>query len=140
VACPYFFPIQKSETIAWAFPQRLPLGAGFCGTCRTGNEEFVPDDATLRDSCNLGHALGCSRMPVQRRADAVRFVVAIDSGERIALQYVYDREHAPVEYGQLEYDCKTRAWATTLADVCVQQQAECYLSTYLDRRRRSKSG
>ena len=140
MACPYFFPIQKTHTIAWSFPQRLPLGAGFCGTCRTGQEEFVPDDATLRDSCNLGHALACARMPAARRADSVRFAVATDTGERIALHYVYDRDHAPVEHGQLEYDCKAGHWITTLADVCVQRQAECYLQIYLERRRGSRSG
>src|SRR5215469_7006296 len=56
VACPFFFPTKRSFSIAWSFPNRLPLGAGFCGMCRTNGEEFAPDDATLRDFCNRAHA------------------------------------------------------------------------------------
>jgi hypothetical protein len=141
VACPYFFPKEKSYAIGWAFPSRLPLGAGFCGTCRAGREEAeaVPDDATLRDFCNLGHARGCTRMPTERHADSVRFAVAADTGERIVIQYVYDRDHSPVEHGQLDYNCAAGGWISTIADACVQRQAECYLAVYLERRPRSSN-
>lgn len=139
MACPYFFPKEKCFTVGWAFPSRLPLGAGFCGTCRAGGEEaeVAPDDATLRDFCNLGHARGCSRMPVQRRADSVRFAVAADTGQRIVLNYVYDLDHLPVAHGQLEYDCVGQRWLSMVADACLERQAECYLTMYLDRSRRS---
>ncbi|HMF92185.1 MAG TPA: hypothetical protein VKL40_16185 [Candidatus Angelobacter sp.] len=124
--------------MAWAFPGRLPLGAGFCGTCRAAGEatDVVPDDAALRDSCNLGHAHGCSRMPVDRRADSVRLAVAKDLGERIVLNYVYDLDHLPVEHGQLEYNCATQSWLFAAPDACLQRQAECYLAVYLERRPR----
>jgi hypothetical protein len=136
VACPYFFPTEKTFAIGWPFPHRLPLGGGFCGTCRAGKQEFLPDETALRDFCNLGHARGCDRMPVQRPADSIRFAVARDCGGRILLHYVYDREHTPVAHGELEYDCVAERWLLTLEDTCGQRQAECYLLTYLDRRPR----
>jgi hypothetical protein len=136
VTCPYFFPTERTFAIGWAFPHRLPLGGGFCGTCRAGGAEFFPDDATLRDFCNLGHARGCGRMPAPRPADSLRFAVAKDAGERIFLHYVFEREHAPVAHGQLEYDCAMQRWPAPLADACAQRQAESYLALYLERRRR----
>jgi hypothetical protein len=135
VACPFFFPTERCFTTAWSFPNRLPLGAGFCGTCRASGEEIVPDDATLRDSCNLGHAANCNRLPAERRADSVRFAVAEDADNRIVLAYVYDRDHAAVEHGRLAYDCAARRWVSKLTDGCVQRQAECYLAVYLERKR-----
>jgi hypothetical protein len=136
VACPYFFPTERAFTIGWAFPHRLPLGSGFCGTCRAANAEVLPDDATLRDFCNLGYARGCSRMPGARIADSLRFAVAKDAGERVFLRYVFEREHAPIAHGRLEYDCATKTWPAPLADACAQRQAECFLAGYLERRRR----
>ncbi len=136
MACPYFFPAERTYAIAWAFPHRLPLGAGFCGTCRAGGEEFLPDDAVLRDCCNLGYARGCSRVPATRPADSLRFAIARDSGERILLHYVFERDHTPVAYGRLEYDCAAGRWPRALTDACAQRQAECYLAVYLERRRR----
>ncbi len=90
----------------------------------------------LRDFCNLGHARACARIPAARAADSVRFAVAKDAGERILLHYVFEREHAPVTHGRLEYDCVTESWPAPLADACAQRQAECYLAMYLERRRR----
>lgn len=136
MACPYFFPTERTYAVAWPFPHRLPLGGGFCGACRANDEEFFPDEAMLRDLCNLGHACGCARIPAARPADSVRFAVAQDAGERILLHYVFEREHAPVTHGRLEYDCATRSWPAPLADACAQRQAECYLAMYLERRRR----
>ena len=136
MACPFFYPAEKSVTIAWAFSSRLPLGAGFCGTCRAGAEESNPADDELRDFCNLGYSAGCSRLPSVRRADCLRFVVMHDGGNKIILDYIYEREHAPVERGQLEYDCAGQSWPVRLSDECAQRQAECYLAVYLERRRR----
>ncbi len=75
-------------------------------------------------------------MPSARRADSIRFAVAMDAGEKILLYYVYDRGHAPVDDGRLEYDYAAQRWLSTLEDACGQRQAECYLATYLERRRR----
>jgi len=103
--------------------------------CCTTGQEFAPDDATLRDFCNLGHAGTCSRLPAERLADSVRFTVAQDEGNEILLDYVYDRAHAPAGHGTLKYDCASRRWKATLDDACVQRQAECYLAVYLERKR-----
>lgn len=139
MACPYFFPKERSLALGWAFPRRLPLGAGFCGTCRAGAVERVPDDATLRDLCNLGHARLCPQMPAQHRADSVRFAVASDAQEQIVLHYVFDREHAPAASGRIVYDTLAQRWISTLEDACAQRQAECYLEVYLERRPRRTS-
>lgn len=135
MACPYFFPLEKSLTIGWAFPSRLPLGTGHCGTCRAGESEFTPSDERLKDCCNLGYAI-CDRLPAQREADCVRFSVGREQGERIRVQYVFEREHAPFRYGVIEYDSVAAAWLSTIDDTCVQRQAECYLAVYLERRRK----
>jgi hypothetical protein len=136
VACPYFFPTERAAGAAWSFPSRLPLGAGFCGTCRANGTECTPCEAELRDFCNLGYAAQCPHMPAERNADCVRFAVAKDEGDRIALYYVYERDHAPVDWGTVAYDLRTQQWAWTISDVCVQRQAECYLAVYLEKRPR----
>lgn len=136
MACPFFYPTEKTYAVGWAFPARLPLGAGFCGTCRAAKEEIVPTEAELRDFCNLGYAARCSRMPADRRADCIRFAVARDDGQRIALQYILERDHAPVEHGVVEFDCEAQQWLSRLEDACLQRQVECYLATYLERRPR----
>lgn len=78
-------------------------------------------------------------MPGAREADSLRFAIAKDEGTKISLQYVFDREHAPAEHGQVVYDLATQAWIATLADPCAQRQAECYLQIYLERRPRRTS-
>ena len=135
MACPYFFPTER-VSLGWPFPARLPLGAGFTGTCHAGPGEITPTETELRDFCNLGYANGCSRMPSGRCADGLRFAVANDEGSRIVLHYVSEREHEPVEYGRLEYDCKANHWTAPLRDACLQRQAECYVAVYLERRPR----
>jgi len=139
VACPFFFPVEKSFSIGWAFPARLPLGGGYCGTCRAGGVEVTPTDDELRDFCNLGYANHCERMPATREADCVRFAVSKDEGARIAFQYVYEREHEPVKHGLVEYDCGAKAWIVPIQDEIVQRQAECYLAGYLERRPRARA-
>jgi hypothetical protein len=135
VACPFFFPLEK-VSLGWAFPARLPLGAGFAGVCRAGTEGITPSENELRDFCNIGYAGGCARMPAARCADGVRFAIARDEDSRIVLHYVSERLHEPVEYGRLEYDCAQHLWPAPLRDACLQRQAECYVATYLERRPR----
>jgi hypothetical protein len=135
VACPFFFPVEK-VSIGWAFPARLPLGAGFTGTCRAGAGEITPSETELRDFCNMGYAGGCARIPAARCADGVRFAVARDEETRIVLHYVSERLHEPVEYGRLEYDCAQQVWPAPLRDACLQRQAECFVAVYLERRPR----
>ncbi|HLY99005.1 MAG TPA: hypothetical protein VKT33_08060 [Candidatus Angelobacter sp.] len=138
MACPYFLPSEKCVTIAWAFPRRLPLGAGFCGTCTAGPEPVVPADAELKDLCNLGYASQCPRIPANRSADAVRFAIAREAGGKEAggktvVHYACELAHAPAEHGHLEYDRASRKWMVTHANACIQRQAECCLAGYLER-------
>jgi len=137
VACPFFFPDEKTFLIGWPFPRRLPLGAGFCGTCRAGAEPVVPTEIELKDFCNLGYASRCAKLPAERRADCLRFAVGKDESNKITLHYVYERDHAPVEHGRLEYDCSAKRWTVPIQDTCAQRQAECYLAGYLERRARN---
>jgi hypothetical protein len=134
VACPYFFPTTRSTDIDWPFPRRLPLGAGFCGACAAGEERATPADAELREFCNLGYATQCAKLPAARRSDAVRFAIAKDGGDRILLHYCCERDHAPVEHGQLQYDCGAQAWRVSHQNPCIQRQAECYVAVYLERK------
>ncbi len=96
--------------------------------------EVTPTDIELRDYCNLGYAKGCEKMPEARFADCVRFALSKDEGTRILLQYVYERAHEPINHGVVEYDCVAHHWIVPLSDEIVQRQAECFLSSYLERR------
>jgi len=136
VACPYFFPTEKSENLGWQFPQRLPLGAGFCGSCTATGEHRTPSESELKDFCNLGYARQCGRIPTDRHSDAVRFAIAKDGGDRLLLHYSCERDHAPIEHGLLQYDCTAHAWRVAHPDACIQRQAECYVVIYLERRQK----
>lgn len=136
VACPFFYPTER-VALGWPFPARLPLGAGFTGTCRAGADEITPSETELRDFCNMGYAGGCPQMPAIRCIDNVRFAVARDEESRIILHYVSERGHEPEEYGRLEYDCQAQNWLVPMRDTCLQRQAECFVSVYLERRPRT---
>lgn len=137
MACPFFFPTQRTSDIHWNFPARLPLGAGFCGTCKASSDELVPSDTELRDFCNLGYAAQCAKLPADRPADCVRFSIADDQGTRILLHFVLERDHAPVEWGKLEFDVAAQRWFSSLANGLLQRQAESYLSVYMERKPRA---
>jgi hypothetical protein len=134
VACPYFLPQGKSNEIFWPFPQRLPLGAGFHGRCMAGETATQPGDAELRDFCNLGYARRCDKLPANRQADAIRFSVASEKDGEVVLRYLRERDHAPVEHGELRYRPANGTWLAVHADPVLQRQAECYVSSYLERR------
>ncbi|HEV3041062.1 MAG TPA: hypothetical protein VHA33_25075 [Candidatus Angelobacter sp.] len=136
MACPYFFPTEKSNDIFWPFPRRLPLGAGFCGLCTANNTRSTPTQAELKEFCNLGYAKHCEKIPADRGADSVRFSVvhANKPGKNcIRLHYSLEKNHAPVQQGVLEYDCETRSWFAEHKNTCIQRQAQCYVEMYLNR-------
>lgn len=93
-----------------------------------------PGDTELRDFCNLGYARRCDKLPASRRADAIRFSVASEKEGEIILRYLCERDHAPVEHGELRYRPATGAWAAAHADAVLQRQAECFVAVYLERR------
>ena len=135
VACPFFVPTEKMEDGLWLHPSRLPLGAGWRGHCSApGHENTELNDHELADGCNLGYASRCSRLPQDRPCDAIRFSVARDRGSCIALWFVREASHHPIEHGMLEYEIAERRWTSAHIDSRVQKMAECYMESYLLRR------
>ena len=131
--CPFFLPTEKFEAITLPHRSRLPLGDGWLGRCTApGHEGFIPNEQELADTCNLGYALQCPRLPKDRTWDAIRFGVARDGGQAVSLTYVCEAGHRPVEHGTLEYDGSR--WTVSHCDARLQRMAECYLETYLSRR------
>lgn len=85
----------------------------------------------------MGYPRGCQKFPSAPQSDAIRFAIAKDGGDRILLHYSCEREHTPVEHGQLQYDCAARAWPVSHRDACIQRQAECFVMIYLERHPRN---
>lgn len=152
MACPYFVPREIVYDIAWPHPARLPLGAGWTGTCcarrELAHDESAPgstadpasmpvDAALIRDFCNIGYATACPHLPSLRDWDAVRFSVASTTPTQITLCYVCEFAHAPKAHGMLTYDLAAEAWrnapdATSEAtnDARVRRLATSYLQAY----------
>lgn len=142
-------PIARLENGAWSHPSRLPLGCGWSGQCTApGHEGEVPAQNVLEESCNLGYAATCIRLPQERAWDAVRFAVSAqrNAGGRteafsdraatvIQLDYVCEREHRPVEHGQLEFDAAQSTWPRQHPNPAVQKMAECFLESYRTKRK-----
>jgi hypothetical protein len=140
-------PVARLDNGSWPHPARLPLGGGWCGHCTApGHEGELPSQDVLEAFCNLGYASGCSWSPRERVWDAVRFAVAApqdSTGRREAgkvparlliLRYVCERNHRPVDHGDLEFDLARAAWLRRHDDVRVQKMAECFLESYLKKK------
>jgi hypothetical protein len=139
LACPFFSPTERADDIALPHPARLPLGASWRGLCGApGHEQTTPSNVEL-ESCNLGYAKSCPRLPKVRTYDAVRFVVANDSGSRISLQFVFETDHLPAGHGVLEYDQILGTWISSHSERGIQRLAECFLRSYLDRKNLASS-
>lgn len=150
VACPYFMPVAKIENGSWPHPARLPLGCGWNGHCTApGHEGQAPSQDILEVFCNLGYASSCSWAPLQRVWDAVRFAVNAPVGQVqknksaipndapariLRLTYICERDHRPVEAGELEFDVSQAAWLKPHSDSRIQKMAECFLESYLKRK------
>ncbi len=95
MACPYFMPERRFES-DWPFPRRLPLGAGWTGTCAApGHEGAQPSDEELKSGCNMGYAKACSRLPADRSADAVRFAMGEERDGILHVLFVCERAYLP---------------------------------------------
>ncbi|MGA3195305.1 MAG: hypothetical protein ABSD39_09920 [Terriglobales bacterium] len=134
MACPFFVPREIVHDGSWPHPARLPLGAGWSGTCCASRDESERGMAVqpphIRDLCNLGYATDCPHLPATRDWDAVRFSVASSSTEQITLSYVCELGHAPLEYGTLSYDLRGEAWQHAPKDPRVNRLATSYLHAY----------
>jgi len=134
VACPFFMPEERFDS-DWLFPQRLPLGAGWTGTCTApGHEGVRPSEEELTSGCNLGYAKGCSRLPAERHADAVRFALGEERDGILHVLFACEREHLPAGHGELLYDAATGSWLQSHEDARVQRMAECYVRAQRERR------
>src|SRR5271165_4661849 len=134
LACPFFIPTERAGDLALPHPARLPLGAAWRGTCSSlGHEAAVLNNQEL-ESCNLGYATSCPRLPKERACDAVRFAVARESGESISLHFVFESDHLPVGHGLLEYDRVLKSWTAPHSETRTKKLAESFLQSYLERR------
>jgi len=134
VACPYFMPEERFES-SWPFPQRLPLGAGWSGRCMApGHDGARPTPEELTSGCNIGYAKSCSRLPADRDADAVRFVLGEERDGLLHVLYTCERAHLPASFGELVYDKAHALWTKGHEQACVQRMAECYVQAQLARR------
>ena len=106
-----------------------------------GHEGETPSQEELREFCNLGYAEGCGRLPPERVWDSVRFAArAVSTGEnraggRIQIRYICERGHRPVEHGELEFNVGELRWETRHPDSRLQRMAECFLTSYLEKRK-----
>jgi len=133
LACPFFSPTQRAYDLSFSHPTRLPLGASWRGVCNAPNhEQAVPADFEL-ESCNLGYAKNCFRLPKSRDADAVRFGVSKQSPETVFVQFVLEAGHLPAGSGLLQYDHRRNAWLVMHPDPRIQRLAEAFLQSYLEK-------
>ena len=146
MACPYFMPIARLENGSWPHPARLPLGGGWSGHCTApGHEGEIPPQHILEAFCNLGYANSCSWSPLTCDCDAVRFAVSaprdpaasLDPREAppvparvLLLHYVCERNHRPIEHGDLKFDLSHATWLVRHDDARIQKMAECFLDAY----------
>ncbi len=133
MACPYFMPDRRLDG-DWPFPQRLPLGAGWSGTCTAMAGEVRPTEQELKTGCNMGYAKRCSRLPAERHADAVRFAPGEEHDGLLHIRFSYELDYLPAGHGELIYVTATRQWQTTDGDACLLRMAECYVEGQMARR------
>jgi hypothetical protein len=125
-------PTRRSQA-GWLHPSRLPLAAGWEGTCTApGHEGTSPDSF---EACNLGYARDCPRLPRERSCDAVRFAIAQESETRSLLTYVCEKDHQPAERGKLEFRIHDGGCLNPHPDPRIQRMAECFLAA-----RKAKEG
>ena len=115
----------------WPFPQRLPLGAGWSGTCTASHSDVQPSEHELKTGCNLGYAKGCARLPQDRVADAVRFAKGDERGGLVHIRFAFERDYLPAGHGELIYVTSTHQWQTTDGNACLVRMAECYIEARL---------
>jgi hypothetical protein len=104
MACPFFKPLRRLDSGGWSPAPRLPLGDAWAGEC-TVDGTGQPPETIQRDICNSGYARGrCDRFPNDATADAVRFSIT-PAGRLI---YILEKDHAPVEHGEMDVACDPR--------------------------------
>lgn len=134
MACPFFMPEQRLVS-DWPFPHRLPLAAGWSGTCTApGQDGARPGEEELKSGCNLGYAKNCKRLPVDRHADAVRFSLGEESDGVLHVRFASELAYLPASHGELLYQKASATWLSKHEDLRIQRMAECYVQAQLERR------
>lgn len=134
MACPFFMPEQRLDS-DWPFPQRLPLGAGWAGSCTApGHEGARPSEEELTSGCNVGYARSCSRLPTERHADAVRFALGEERDGILRVLFTCEREYLPAGNGELLYTAANESFLRAHHDPRLQRMAECYVQAKRARR------
>jgi len=143
VACPFFAPSRRLEIAGWIRPPRFPLGDSFGGACHAYPADIVePPEARQRELCNCGYARGrCDRFPPDSAGDAVRFSITGETRNRLVVVYVVEKDHAPADFGTLEYwiaDARLEEPCNVVGPVIsdvLALQARAFLASYLGRKR-----
>ena len=133
LACPFFVPQEIVNDGSWPHPSRLPLGAGWTGTCRASGGELAISDTHVREFCNLGYATACPHLPQGRDWDAIRFSISRANREQVTICFVCELAHAPIEHGKLAFDLTANTWIDSHPDPRVLTLANCFLQAYRDR-------
>jgi len=130
MACPFFDPQRRLDPGAWTHQPRLPLGDACFGSCNSpSGAPHIPPEEHQRELCNRGYARGlCRHFPVSSGADAVRFSVTDDRGGCLRVVYVFEKDHAPLSHGVLEFPA-----AAPAADLLFRQ-ARAFVDSYLKAR------
>jgi hypothetical protein len=74
--------------------------------------------------------------------DSVRFAArtvngaGTGAGGQVQVRYVCERGHRPVEHGVLEVDVTGTRWVQRHADSRLQRMAECFLESYIAKKKR----
>jgi hypothetical protein len=112
-------------------------GAAFAGVCHAvPDESHQPSPQRQENLCNCGYARGiCERFPKDAIADAVRFSVTADEPRRLSLVYIFEKDHAPAEFGELEYSIVKQTLLSPVANQVLAIQAEAFIENYLARTR-----
>ena len=145
MACPYFMPSDNTGKRFLATSGKISTsradGAGHCTA--PAHEGETPAQDVLKHSATSDMRAAWS--PPERRWDAVRFAVSapIDKtarsdprnataapGRVLFLRWVCERDHRPVEYGDLEFDLAQATWLRCHDDARIQKMAECFLESY----------
>ena len=134
MTCPFFMPTERADDIAFQHPSRLPLGASWRGSCLASSHQQETLSTVELQSCNLGYAKSCPRLPKERVCDAVRFAVVNESQDSVSLKFVLEKAYLPTSHGTLAYDRNTKRWVPPHSDLSIQKKAECFLQSYLDRK------
>ena len=111
MACPFFKPARQLDAGGWDPAPRLPLGDAWGGECTVQGAE-QPAESIQREVCNCGYARGrCEHFPADTAADAVRFSMGADG----RLIYIFEKDHAPLEHGDIEAATDPREPLASLA-------------------------